>query len=123
MNDIEDIENTSIEELFIEYKKLIYKNDKTKQKKLILIEEYLMSKAYDVDQIKMMEKIENPELKSYENYDLCELATYIQYYVNMKYFEPPKLKLTNLLDLYKKKGGDIEYFIYGAGAHGNCIIL
>lgn len=30
--------------------------------------------------------------------------------------------LTNALEVYKEKGGDVSYFTQGAGAPGNCII-
>tara|TARA_Y100000996_G_scaffold412857_1_gene399886 strand:- start:1681 stop:2064 length:384 start_codon:yes stop_codon:yes gene_type:complete len=117
---IKQIQEISIKELFILYKEIRDENES--HNALIIIEEYLMSKAYDIEQIEMMEEIEDPELKSYNNYNIWELITYIQPYINMTYFEPPKSKLTNLLTLYQEKGGDKEYFISGAGAPGNCII-
>ena len=54
---IKQIQEISIKELFILYKEIRDKDESYNA--LIIIEEYLMSKAYDIEQIEMMEEIED----------------------------------------------------------------
>ena len=73
-----------------------------------------------------------------KNYDLSEenlktihfsdLVCMIQMYINKShefkddFTQENKENLLKLLSLYAEKGGDIAYFINGAGAPGNCCI-